>query len=206
MKGHFLNADHNFLSHVLSLRLGVGALALLLLLSLGLNWYLALTQTVSIPPDLRSAATRELGRTYPHDAWEFALVVWQQLYHWERDGKREYSDNIRKLAPYLTQRCRRTLREDHGERLASGELQGRTRALQQLGGYLPSAVVPLGGGAWRVTLEFRVRDTVNGVPIKEPVIRYPIRVVERAEDTERNPWNLQVDCLFAAPSRVEASS
>ncbi|GAB6040906.1 PFL_4703 family integrating conjugative element protein [Endothiovibrio diazotrophicus] len=203
MKGPFLNADHNRLAHVATLRVVAGGLALLLALSLFLNTYLTRTQTVSLPPDLRNGATRELGRTYPHDAWAFALVVWQQLYHWGEDGRREYAANIRTLAPYLTERCQRTLREDHGERLAAGELQGRTRALQQLSAYAPEAVTPVGGGTWRVTLEFRVRDTVNGVPIKEPVIRYPIRVVERAEDSERNPWNLQVDCLFAAPQRVE---
>ncbi len=60
-------------------------------------------------------------------------------------------------------------------------------------GYEASRVQILGKDTWIVRLDMELTETVCGMTIKNPRIRYPLRVVRHAVDPERNPWDLALD-------------
>ena len=42
-------------------------------------------------------------------------------------------------------------------------------------------------------LDMELIETVRGMTVKNPIIRYPLRVVRYAVDPELNPWGLALD-------------
>lgn len=210
MKG-FANEDHNQRMHIASLRLALIGTWLLVIVVLLVHFWGLRHLKVEIPPDLRSGATVEVGKTYPPTAYNFAYVVWQQLYLWREDGDREYLANIQRLSPYLTPRCGAELRADHTRRRSGGalnELANRSRNMIPVGIqiYTPEKVRVLGPGLFEVTLDFQVYETHRGVPVKDDLfLRYRLRVVEHDVDSELNPWGIALDCHGRRPEPIPPS-
>ena len=166
--------------------------------------------TLHIPPDLRSGAMLKPGEVPPANVYAFAHYIWQQLNHWVRDGDKDYGTAIFRMQAYVTPRCRDWLERDLAAKANNGELSQRTRALQLIPGheYEESRVTPLGHRAWRTQVDFQIRETVRGVPVKDTGVRYPLRVVRFDADPEHNPFGLAVDCFGDGeqPSRIELSA
>jgi integrating conjugative element protein (TIGR03746 family) len=163
--------------------------------------------TLHIPPDLRSGAKLKPGEVPPPNVYTFAHYIWQQLNHWSRDGAKDYGTAIYRMQAYVTPACRDWLERDLAAKANNGELSLRTRALQEIAGreYEESRVKPLGPGAWRVEVDFEIRETVRGMAVKETAVRYPLRVVRFDADREQNPFGLAVDCFSddELPSRLD---
>ncbi len=153
--------------------------------------------TLHIPPDLRAGAKLRPGEVPPPNVYAFAHYIWQQVNHWRRDGDKDYGAAIYRMQAYVTPACRDWLEGDLAEKASKGELSQRTRALQEIPGheYADSRVRPLSDGAWRVEVDFEIKETVRGVPVKEAGVRYPLRVVRFNADREANPFGLAVDCF-----------
>jgi integrating conjugative element protein (TIGR03746 family) len=166
--------------------------------------------TLHIPPDLRSGAKLKPGDVPPANVYTFAHYIWQQLNHWSRDGTTDYGAAIFRMQAYVTPACRDWLEEDMASKSSKGELSLRTRALQEIAGraYEESRVKPLGGGAWRVEVDFEIHETVRGMPVKNTAVRYPLRVVRFEADREQNPFGLAVDCFNDndLPSRIDLAA
>jgi integrating conjugative element protein (TIGR03746 family) len=166
--------------------------------------------TLHIPPDLRSGATLRPGEVPPANVYAFAHYIWQQVNHWSRDGDKDYGAAIYRMQAYITPSCREWLERDLATKAGQGELSLRTRALQEIPGreYAESRVRPLSDGAWRVEVDYEIKETVRGMPVKEAGVRYPLRVVRFDADREKNQFGLAVDCFNEGeqPSRLDLAA
>lgn len=149
-----------------------------------------------VPPDLAAGAVLRPGEPARPNVYAFAVYVWQQLNRWPRNGQTDYGQALYRFAPYLTARCRTELTADLERKGRQGELDGRTRGLQELSGhhYEDRRVEPRGPGVWVVFLDAQVDEQVGATPVKTAAIRYPLRVVRQDVDRRLNPYGLALDC------------
>lgn len=205
--GKFTNALDNKQAIIKLQWVFIAILAIALLLAIRGLQNAASDLTLHIPPDLRSGATLRHGEVPPANVYAFAHYIWQQVNHWNRDGDKDYGTAIYRMQAYLTPACREWLERDLATKANNGELSLRTRALQEVPGreYQESRVKPLSDRAWRVEVDYEIKETVRGVPVKEAGVRYPLRVVRFDADRERNPFGLAVDCLndIEQPTRLD---
>ncbi len=146
------------------------------------------------PPDLRNGATQKLGEVPPANVYAFAHYIFQQINYWPEDGTQDYGKAVFRFAAYLTPQYRQQLLEDLKERGKAGELQ-RTRTMAEIPGhgYAENRVDILGNGSWIVWLDLQMTETVNGVPVKQAALRYPLHVVRYDVSRETNPYGLALD-------------
>jgi len=160
-----------------------------------------------IPPDLSQGAIVHPGQVPEPNVYAFALVIWQQLNRWARDGEKDYGQQIFAMAAYLTPACREQLGDDLTAKANRGELNGRTRALAEIAGqsYTPERVRREATGIWQVTLDTEITETLLGQQVKHSYVRYPLRVVRYQVDPEKNPYGLALDCAARgeAPIRID---
>lgn len=174
-----------------------GIIAGLVIVASGLyaGWLTAPSRIdLNIPPDLRNGATLKIGEVPPANVYTFAHYIFQQLNYWPEDGSQDYGKAVFRFAAYLTPHYRQQLLEDLKERGKAGELQ-RTRTVTEIPGhgYAENRVDILGNGSWIVWLDLQMTETVNGVPVKQAALRYPIHVVRYDVSREVNPYGLALD-------------
>lgn len=172
-------------------------IALLLLVAAGMyaGWYSAPSRIeIDIPPDLRNGATMKIGEKHPANVYMFAHYIFQQLNYWPEDGTQDYGKAVYRFAAYLTPYYRQQLLDDLKERGKAGELQ-RTRTVTEIPGhgYEENRVDILGDGSWIVWLDLQMTETVNGVPVKQAALRYPLHVVRYDVSRESNPYGLAIN-------------
>jgi integrating conjugative element protein (TIGR03746 family) len=173
---------------------------------LGMLWRMPAEITVHIPPDLRQGAVMRLGEIPTPNIFTFATYVFQQLNTWPKDGQDDYGQNIYRLAAYLTPAFRTWLIQDMHRRAHRGELAGRMRSVEIVPGhgFTQHRVTHPAARIWIVTLDLRLTETVRGMTVKDTTIRYPLRVVRRPTDWERNPWGLALAGFARPPKRLTA--
>ncbi|MBV1928971.1 MAG: TIGR03746 family integrating conjugative element protein, partial [Gammaproteobacteria bacterium] len=90
-----MRSEHeNLKSHINTLRFVIfGMFIVVAALWLSLQGSIK-TQSVSIPPDLRSGATVELGKAHPANVFAFTSYIFQMLNDWPVDGSKDYGKNI----------------------------------------------------------------------------------------------------------------
>lgn len=193
MRYHDLNSSLR--SHIVTLRVVIGVLLTFNLLLIFLLQASHNDIRVHVPPDLRSGAVLENGEIKPPNVYAFAAYIFQQLNHWAENGEHDYGQQIFSMAPYLTPRFREYLTNDLELRGKRGELSNRVRGAQPIPGhgYEERRVDILDADSWMVWLDLIVSETVQGMPVKNISIRYPIRVVRYNVDPELNPWGLALD-------------
>jgi integrating conjugative element protein (TIGR03746 family) len=147
--------------------------------------------TLHYPPDLRSSVAMKAGVIPPHEVFNFALTILQQLNNWEKNGAEDYPNNVDRFRFYLTPKYRQELLDDI-KRLSNGELRGRVRNFKPLSVYHEEDV-ELIGDAWVVWLDIHISETVLGESVKNIKLRYPIRVVRHDVNRQMNPWQLALD-------------
>jgi len=205
--GKFTNELDNKEAIIKSQWVFIAILAIALLLSIRGLQNAPSDLTLHIPPDLRSGAKLRPGEVPPPNVYAFAHYIWQQVNHWSRDGDKDYGAAIYRMQAYVTPSCRDWLERDMAAKANRGELSLRTRALQEIPGheYDEARVKPLGGNAWRVEVDYEIKETVRGMPVKEAGVRYPLRVVRFDADREANQFGLAVDCFndTEQPTRLD---
>ncbi len=161
---------------------------------------------IAIPPDLSAGAVIQGYEVAPETVYTFAFTLFQQLNRWRTDGAEDYRRNIDSLVDYLTPEFRAWLSEDLRRRQRQGELNGRTRALSIMPGvvYDSDRIDVRSASEWVVYLDVELVETLEGAPVKEAHLRYPLRVVRYDVDWERNPWGLALDGFAdPGPQRIE---
>ena len=128
--------------------------------------------------------------------YTFAYYIFQQLNRWPEDGEKDYPQQIYQLQGFLTPPCRTALQADMNEKQRLGELRQRVRTVQEILGqsYTRQRVMIESADVWRAWLDLNVVESIGGHPVKNVLLRYPIRVVRYDVDKEINPWGLALDC------------
>ncbi|SDT23407.1 integrating conjugative element protein, PFL_4703 family [Pseudomonas asplenii] len=207
----FKNEVSRLQAHVTSLRASCGLLFGVALL-LGLGWWDAPKNlTINIPPDLRSGSTRKWWEVPPESVYTFGLYIFQQLNRWPTDGEKDYLHAIHKLSAYLTPHCTALLEEDFQQRQTAGELRSRTRGVFEIPersyGQSPQRRVKvLGRDQWVLNLDLATEEFYGSERVKQSFVRYPLKVVRRDIDPEKNPFGLALDCYDGAPQRISTWS
>ena len=197
----YLHADSNLHSHIKSLRLVSGILAVSLMISL-FGWHYATrVQRVSLPPDLRYGSQILLNRIHPWEVYNFAGYIWQQLNRCPVDCFNDYPNNLDRLSAFLTPAFKAWLKHDSEKR--STEYLGRTRyILPLIESDFNYSVTQEESDSWTVVMEVELNEDIGGVPVKNVQIRYYLRVVSRHIDPEFNPWGLLLDTMPRMPERI----
>jgi integrating conjugative element protein (TIGR03746 family) len=199
-----MRSEHeNLKSHINTLRVVIfGMFIVVAALWLSLQGSIK-TQSVSIPPDLRSGATVELGKAHPANVFAFTSYIFQMLNDWPVDGSKDYGKNIYKLQAYLSKSYMEKLLGETKLKGARGELEGRTRQLKLLAGYDEQHVDIISDTSWVVWLDIELTEHVKGLEIKRLNIRYPIKIKKIDSQPDTNPWGLIIDGYTQPPFELK---
>lgn len=160
--------------------------------------------SVNVRPGLSAPITVREGEMPPENVYNFALTVFQQLNRWREDGVKDYPQQIRRVAPFLTDRYRGQLEVEVKQRQAAGELSYRTRSIAAPPEvtYKAERVHKINESLWVVYLDIELQETIRGAVIKDTIIRYPIRVIAYNVDSQYNPFGLLLDGFQDDPVRL----
>ncbi|MCG8612248.1 MAG: TIGR03746 family integrating conjugative element protein [Pseudomonadales bacterium] len=191
-------------SHILTLRIIIGILAVALIYSIA-GWKAAPEHIkIDIPPDLRSGSTRGIKERHPFNIYAFGYYIFQQMNNWPVKGIDDYKKQINRLSCYITPRFMGELERDYEQRLRQHELN-RTRALQEMPErpYTDKRVYSESGDSWVAFYDVNIKETFRSEIVKDIFVRYPIRVVRWDVDPECNLWGLALDGFYRNPKRLE---
>ena len=188
-----LLASHD---HIRTLRFVVVCLLVAVIALWWRNGSLQETRRLYIPPDLTQGMVTDFDNVPAPLVYTFAYYIFQQLNRWPHDGEKDYPQQIFKLQGFLTPGCRAALEADMNTKQGLGELRQRVRTLQEILGqsYSRERVEIETSTAWKTWLDVNVVESIGGHPVKDVLLRYPLRVVRFDVDKEVNPWGLALAC------------
>lgn len=188
-----LLASHD---HIRTLRIVVVCLLLAVVALWWRNGTLQETRRLYIPPDLTQGMVTDFDHVPTPLVYTFAYYILQQLNRWTTDGEKDYPKQIYTLQGFLTPGCRAALEADMNTKQGLGELRQRVRSLQEILGqsYTRQRVQIESNSAWLTWLDVNVVESIGGHPVKDVLLRYPMRVVRFDVDKEINPWGLALAC------------
>ena len=193
-------------SHILTLRILIGILAIALFYSIA-GWKAAPEHIkIDIPPDLRSGSTRGIQERHPFNVYAFGYYIFQQMNNWPVEGVEDYKKQINRLSCYITPRFKGELERDYEQRLKRHELN-RTRALQEMPDrpYTDKRVYVESGDSWVAFYDVNIKETFRSEIVKDIFVRYPVRIVRWDVDPECNLWGLALDGCYKNPKRLEGN-
>lgn len=193
-------------SHILTLRILIGILAIALFYSIA-GWKAAPEHIkIDIPPDLRSGSTRGIQERHPFNVYAFGYYIFQQMNNWPVEGVEDYKKQINRLSCYITPRFKGELERDYEQRLKRHELN-RTRALQEMPDrpYTDKRVYVESGDSWVAFYDVNIKETFRSEIVKDIFVRYPVRIVRWDVDPECNLWGLALDGFYKNPKRLEGN-
>ena len=193
-------------SHILTLRILIGILAIALFYSIA-GWKAAPEHIkIDIPPDLRSGSTRGIQERHPFNVYAFGYYIFQQMNNWPVEGVEDYKKQINRLSCYITPRFKGELERDYEQRLKRHELN-RTRALQEMPErpYTDKRVYVESGDSWVAFYDVNIKETFRSEIVKDIFVRYPVRIVRWDVDPECNLWGLALDGFYKNPKRLEGN-
>lgn len=182
--------------HIKTLRVSL-VVCLIVIIALWIrNGHLQETRRLYIPPDLTQGAMVSFDQVPPPVVYTFASYIFQQLNRWKNDGEEDYRMRIYKLQGYLTPSCIQFLTDDMNKKSELGELRSRVRSIEEIGteGYARQRVLIEASDRWLTWVDFTIRETISGHPVKNINVRYALRVVKFDVDKEVNPWGLAIAC------------
>lgn len=183
-------------NHIRTLQLVVLCLLVAVVALWWRNGVLQETRRFYIPPDLTQGTVIGFDNVPSPTVYTFAYYIFQQLNRWPSDGEKDYPKQIYALQGFLTPGCRTALETDMNTKQALGELRQRVRSVQEILGqsYTRQRVQIETNRAWKTWLDVNVMESIGGHPVKDVLLRYPLRVVRFDVDKEINPWGLALAC------------
>lgn len=187
-------------SHIWTLRMALVIVSVVAVLLVAVLYSKQNDFNCHIPPDLSRGSKIKPGDLQAPNAYAFASYVWRGINDWPNDGKKDYSANISKFECYVTPTFLKWIKDNAKEKSDKGEL-GRTRNLSIDDLYSDDMSQPIGNNVFTVALTTRVHERIEGLPIKDIIVRYPLRVVP---DTRTcNVMGMALDGFYAQPERTE---
>ena len=168
--------------------------------------------TVYLPPDLHQGAVIQANQPQKTTVYAFASLIYQYVNTWT-DGDKDYPQKISDIRYYVSHQFHEALMDDLNRlryRNGINELKQRRRnlGLQMDPDYRFSAdsVERLSHNVWRVTLVYRLIEKVDGIDVKNALIRVPLKVVQSSADPESNQWGLVVAGYAGDIQRLEEAA
>lgn len=182
--------------HIRTLRIVVVCLVITVLALWWRNGVLQETRRLYIPPDLTQGMVTHFDDVPAPLVYTFAYYIFQQLNRWPSDGEKDFPKQIYALQGFLTPGCRSALEADMNAKQGLGELRQRVRSVQEVLGqsYTRQRVEIETGSAWKTWLDVNLVESIGGHPVKDVLLRYPLRIVRFDVDKEINPWGLALAC------------
>ena len=182
--------------HILTLRCIIAFLLIVIIALWIRNGHLQETRRLYIPPDLTQGLVTDFSEVPAPTVYTFGYYIFQQLHRWKHNGEEDYPKQIFSLQGFFTPGCIATLKEDMNEKQKNGELRQRVRTIEEIlgQGYQRNRVKIESNSSWLIWLDVRVDETIGGHPVKEVLLRYPLRIVRFDVDKQVNPWGLAIAC------------
>lgn len=187
-------------SHIWTLRMALVIVSVIALALVGILYTRQNDLVVHVPPDLSRGANLKPGELQPPNAYAFATTVWRELNDWQENGRKNYPDKIKSYQCYVTPTFLHWLEKNNKEKATAGELE-RMRSLSVEDVFRNDMVKPVGGNTFEVTLTMKLHERIEGQPIKDVVIRYPLRVIPDTRSC--NQMGMAIDGFYAQPERVQ---
>jgi integrating conjugative element protein (TIGR03746 family) len=182
--------------HIKTLRLVIGFLVLALIAFWLFINKISEERKIYIPPDLSNGYITNFEVVPKHVIYSFTYYVFQQLNRWKENGEEDYPANIYRLQAFVTPSCLSALHEDMNNKMRLGELNERTRYIQELEGkgYEASNINAVTKTRWIVSLYLNLKEEINRHPVKDINVRYDVPIVKFDVDRTANPWGLAISC------------
>lgn len=199
------NADQAKADHIQTLRAVIAGMAIAIAVLFGFLFYAMRDINLHIPPDITEGGHLGIDNVPKVVVFEFAQTIWKKVNRWEEDGEEESERNLALYQHYLTPSCRSALRRQYTRARTRGEIQKRERLLATTSDhtYQASHVHEEGAGVWHTDLQLNLVEIVQSTPVKDIVVRYPLRIVRFDVDRDANPWGLAIDCFYEEPQLIK---
>jgi len=199
-----LRSEHeNLKDHIKTLRIVIFFLMMMVAALWVTTQVLTKTQSVSIPPDIRSGAVVQLNSPHPANVFAFTNYIFTKLNDWQKDGAKDFGKNAYDLQAFISKQFMAKLVTDIKLKRVRGELDGRTRQVNLLSGYDEAHVDIINDSSWVVWLDMELVEHVQGMEIKRIKIRYPIKVTQTQVEQDKNPWGLLLDGYKQVPFEIK---
>lgn len=163
--------------------------------------------TIHIPPDIQNGATMKVNEITNSAVYSFSYEIWQRVNYWPEDGSKDYNQNVRTYAAYLTPRFQSELLQEYDELKESGQVQ-RQRLMQGVSGssFTSADVKKLGDGTWEIDLKMRLLEYKNNQLVKDIEMLYPLKAIRWDVSSESNPYGLAIDGFVSPPVRLKTNT
>ena len=156
------------------------------------------------PPDLsQNGQTTRIGEVPPSTVYAFAATFFERMMYCKDDCGQDYPNALISMKTYLTPECFNQLK-DHYE-ANTGLYKNRTRSInadETDAGFRFEKVKQVDRSTWYVTENYFLQEHVRGTPVRQTLMRYPLRIVKSNASTQLNAFQLQLDCFYEEPSRL----
>lgn len=187
-------------SHIWTLRMALIIVSVIAVALVGILYSKQNNFFVHVPPDLSHGAKIKPGELLAPNSYAFAAYIWREINDWPEGGRKDYPSKIKTYNCYFTPSFLHWLENNNKEKSVAGELE-RTRNLSVEDVFRDEMAKPLGGNTFEVTLTMKLHERIEGQPIKDILIRYPLRVIPDTRGC--NQMGMAIDGFFAQPERVQ---
>lgn len=157
------------------------------------------------PPDLsQKGQISKIGEVPPSTVYSFSVIFLERLMYCKDNCGDDYPATLNGVKTYLTPACFTQLKDHYQKNI--GLYQNRTRSIQPLDnvGFDFHKVEQIDNKTWHVTEHFLLDERIRGTAIREIFMKYPMKIIKSNLTTALNPYQLQVDCFYADPTRISA--
>lgn len=154
--------------------------------------------TLHLPPDLSRGYRGQADTVPPAAVYSFAAHLFRAINEWE-DGTEDFAGAIDGVSCLISPQFKRQLRALQAEKQRNNEL-ARERHIATLGHYRDDLVQQSTAASWVVWLDVHIEEFVDGHPVKDSAIRYPLSV--RRDQRRCNPWGLMLGGYAFRPQRL----
>jgi integrating conjugative element protein (TIGR03746 family) len=161
---------------------------------------------VHIPPELGNSVVQKAGHIPKPNVYLFTSNILQALNNWTENGEQDFLQNIEAYQHYLTPSFKEQLVKLYEKKRNKGELSERIRGVQEIFGheYDDSRVQSLASNVWRVNVDLKIREWLQGMKVKEVDLAFPLRVVRYDINRQLNPWGMALDGFIELPRKIKA--
>lgn len=156
------------------------------------------------PPDLsQSGKITKIGEVPPSTVYSFATIFFERLMYCKDNCGDDYPKALMSMKTYLTPQCFNQLK-DHFEANV-GLYKNRTRSIQaydQEVFFTFDKVKQINDRTWYVTENYYLDERVRGTALRETLMKYPLKIVKSGVSTQINAYQLQLDCFYEEPTRL----